>query len=204
MIRFTLARTATMLLGTLLAASLSQAAIVTYSTSGSFDGGGSVKTIGVGADALTLTFAGISFGSVDANPSSFASLGFIDSSSTSSTKQDLSGIDLQITITQHIPGPGGSDILAAVLTGKMSGTSSTGTIDFGGIQAVTIDGIEYATTASSYALVPLSADGRVSIQGLITAQQREVVPEPGTTLLLGSGFALIALVGRKLRCVASV
>jgi hypothetical protein len=191
-----------MLVGTLFAASLAQAATVTYSTSGSFDGGGSTKTIGVGPDALTLTFVGISFGTVDANPSSFASLGFVDSSSTSSTKQSLAGIDVSITITQHVPGPGGSDILSAVLTGQMSGDSSSATINFGGIQSVTIDGVTYANTADFYPLVPLTADGRVSIQGLITAESRDVVPEPGTTLLLGSGFALLALAGRKLRRTA--
>ena len=131
---------------------------------------------------------------------SFASLGFINSSSTSMTNQTLAGVDFELTITQHVPGPGGSDSISAVLTGKMSGFSSAGTIDFGGIFPVTIQGVTYQNTATFYPLVPLSSNsGRVSIQGMITAEQQDVVPEPSTTFLLGSGISLVALLGRKYR-----
>jgi hypothetical protein len=189
-----------MLVATLFASSAAQAVNVTYSTSGSFDGGGSTKTIGSGPSALTLTFVGINMGTIDASPTSFASLGFIDSSSTSMVNQSLAGIDFELTITQHVPAPGGFDTISAVLTGRMSGFSSAATIDFGGIFPVTIQGVTYENTASSYPLVPLSSNnGRVSIQGMITAEQGDVVPEPGTTALLGSGMAAIALLGRKFR-----
>jgi hypothetical protein len=201
MFRFKAGRAAIMLVATLFASSVAQAVNVTYSTSGSFDGGGSTKVIGVGPNALTLTFVGINMGTVDASPMSFASLGFIDSSSTSQSNQSLAGIDFELTITQHIPAPGGFDSITAVLSGVMSGFSSAGIIDFGGIFPVNIQGITYQNTATFYPLVPLSSNnGRVSIQGMITADQRDpVVPEPGTTFLLGSGISVIALLGRKFR-----
>jgi hypothetical protein len=200
MFKFKAGRAAIVLVAMLFASSVAQAVNVTYSTSGSFDGGGSTKVIGVGPNALTLTFVGINMETVDASPTTFASLGFINSSSTSMSNQSLAGIDFELTITQHVPAPGGFDSISAVFTGQMSGFSSAATIDFGGIFPVTIQGVTYQNTASFYPLVPLSSNnGRVSIQGAITADQGDVVPEPSTTFLLGSGFSLIALIGRKYR-----
>ena len=172
----------------LLAGSVAQAAVINYSTSGAFDGGASnVKTVG----SVTVTFLGAT-GPVNANPATFASLGQIVATGAA-VSEDLTGTTLTITVFQTAPGPAGSDVFSTTLTGTISGTSSQATIDFGGTQLAVINGVRYENVFSSYELVPPSAGGVTTIQGLVT------VPEPGTTALFSIGFALIAVVGRKLR-----
>jgi hypothetical protein len=173
----------------LLASTLSQAAIINYTTTGSFDGGSNVKNFG----AATLTFESAS-GPVLASPFTFASLGTIRTAGFT-TLQNLNGTSLVITVTQTLPGPLDTGVFNTTISGNIFSSGSTATIDFGGIQEVVINGVTYRNTQQIYQLVPQStAGGATTLQGSI-----EVVPEPGTTLLLGTGFGVMALFGRKLR-----
>jgi hypothetical protein len=173
----------------LLGSTIAQAAQINYTTTGSFDGGSNVKAFGSG----TLTFESAS-GPVFASPFTFASLGTIRTAGFTGF-EDLSGTTLTITVNQTLPGPANTAAFSTTITGTISGTASTAIIDFAGIQEVTISSVLYKNTQETYQLVPQStASGATTIQGSV-----EVVPEPGTTLLLSTGFAVIALAGRKLR-----
>jgi hypothetical protein len=173
----------------LLGSMIGQAAQIDYTTTGSFDGGSNVKNVGPG----TLTFESAT-GPVFANPFTFASLGTIRTAGFS-TFEDLTGTTLTITVNQTLPGPANTGVFNTILTGTISGTASTAIIDFGGIQELTINGVTYKNTQETYQLVPQStAGGATTLQGSV-----EVVPEPGTTLLLSTGFAVMAAFSRKLR-----
>jgi hypothetical protein len=181
-------RPAIVLVAMLLANSVAQAAIVQYATTGLFDGVSNTKTIGT----VTLTFVGAT-GPADADPWTFGSLGRITTTGAG-TLEDLAGTVLTITVNQAVPGPVDTGIFNATLTGTISGIASSAVVDFGGIQLVQINGIQYRNTQASFELVPQSAGGVTTLQGRI-----DVVPEPGTTLLLGTGFGLIAIIGSKSR-----
>ena len=171
----------------LLGGSAAQAAVINFSTSGAFDNASNVKSIGT----VTLTFVGAT-GPVNANPATFTSLGQIQTTG-SEVEEDLTGTTLTITVLQTSPGPAGTDTFSTTLTGTISGSSSLATIDFGGTQLAVINGIRYENVFSSYQLVPQTAGGTTTLQGLVT------IPEPGTTALLSTGFALLALAGRRRR-----
>jgi hypothetical protein len=173
----------------LLASTMAHAATIDYTTTGSFDGGSNVKVFGTG----TLTFESAT-GPVTANPFTFASLGTIRTAGFTSL-QNLNGTTLAITINHLLPGPADTGVFNTTISGTLSSNGSTAIIDFGSLQEVTINGVTYRNTQQTYQLVPQStAGGATTLQGSI-----EVVPEPGTTLLLSTGFGVLAIFGRKLR-----
>jgi hypothetical protein len=171
----------------LLAGSVAQAAVIQYTTTGQFDGLSNVKTVG----SVTLTFEGAT-GPANASPWTFASLGTI--ATTGTNLEDLTGTTLTITVSQTSPGSPGNALFNTILTGTISGNTSSAVVDFGGIQVVQINNVTYQNTQALYELVPATAGGETTLQGRI-----DVVPEPSTTLLLATGFGMIALAGRRLK-----
>jgi hypothetical protein len=168
-----------------------QASPVNFSTQGSFNGGGNSITFGSGANTLTLLYNGLST-VVDADPTTFSSLGDFKVSVTGSGATITPGTIFNLWVTQD----GSSDSFAAALAGRIRQTSSTGLVTF---SAATLDvgGVTFDLFNNPLPLVPPSTNGGMTtVQASITTSP---VPEPASMLLLGTGVAGIAGALRKRR-----
>ena len=161
---------------------------VTFSTTGSFNGGAfsspNAIVFGGGGNQLSLTFTGMTNSTVNTvGGFTFASLGEIQTATTGTGATITPGTAFAIRVTQSVPS-GGTGDFSATLSGSISGTSSTGQINFT-VTQVQIGTVTYDVANNPLALVPPSTNnGVTSIQGRITT----AVPEPTSMFLLGTGL----------------
>lgn len=171
---------------------------VTYSTLGSelclgaSGCGTNSQTIG----GFSVTFNPIAASLVDPGDTfTFGSFGQIVVScignGLSCASTSLAGLNLYIHINQTSP-TGDSGVLpAGMITGAISGTTSSAVITWPEPNALMLGSIQYSIANPSLALVPPSSNfGITTIQGRIT---ETAVPEPSTFLLFSAGLIGIGL-----------
>jgi hypothetical protein len=176
-----------------LSSALSYGAMITYTTEGAFNGGAASGTANLTLSSGTLTFLGVSSGSVDPGNLSY---GFFASSDISGPATIPAGTTFTLFVTQTTPTSGNSSV-AGTLTGTINSTDSTVSLKFE-TQDINIGGVSYHIDSDpkGVAIVPPNNNGGLtSIQGEVASVA--AIPEPSTYLLLGTGFCLITLISRR-------
>jgi hypothetical protein len=173
----------------LFSAAALRADTVTFSTSGSFNGGGNSITFGAGINTLTINFNGLA-DTVDDNPFSYISLGQFQTSVTGSGASITSGTTFTLDITQLGPTIGNAN-MPGLLSGTITQNQSTGAVVFS-LSTVTIGGEQYSLINNKILLVSPSNTGLTTLQATLSP-----VPEPTSASLMI--FSIALAVGMQFR-----
>jgi len=176
-------------------ASPARAAVVTYTTTGTFSGGDApgTNTYVDAARGINIVFNGITENSVNVPPASTASFGSFDTHLTTATSLQPVSSDFTLLIAQTSPVPGGPLTFVGSLSGQLTINSSQAFIQFSAPLSQSIGETVYkilsadSGTPGRLDLVPPSTNlGVATLQGQITTAGA-AVPEPSALTLLGLG-----------------
>lgn len=166
------------------------APIVNFSTTGTFGASGTdIVTFNSPTGSVTLDFTG-TVNSLDA-PSN-VNFGDIDMTTVGEFNGSAS-TSFTLGIFQTAPSVGNSALLGT-LQGTVAKVNQTDfTLTFP-VNSTTIDGVTYMVQPFYFLVFPTSGTGGgatagvTTLQGLVTAVQQPVIPEPTTMMLLGTGL----------------
>jgi len=184
-------------------ASPAGAAIVTYTTVGTFTGGDAAgtNTYLVAANGISITFNGIVTNSVNVPPASTASFGSFDTSGTTATSLQGVSSGFNLDIFQTTPTVGGPLTFVSSLSGFLSIDNSQATIQFAGPLSLSIGDIAYSIisadggTLGRLDLVPSTTNGGLTtLQGQVSTG---AIPEPSAMALLGMGAVGMLLIRHR-------
>jgi hypothetical protein len=179
-----------------LTTTVAYAAPVSYSTSGDFpSGAGNSITVG----NATITFTGTA---ADVNTPVGNSFGVFTLTIPEGVSAELfDNVEFSLTFDQTVPTVG-SETVPGVVNGSFDFDS--GIVRYiPGAPSVNIGNVTYTFDNPSYVLqVPTGNNGGVTtIQGTISGGQGDVIPEPTTYALLGSGLSALVYLSRRRRAV---
>jgi hypothetical protein len=168
----------------MLVGSSAHAALVSYSTAATFNALPNTITFGTAPNTLTLNFLPTT-STVDANPSTFGSLGELQTVVAGNGATIPAATPFELTITQTVPS-GGQGTLTGTLSGTITQNSSTGSISMT-LSSTNIGGVNYALVNNPLVLVPPSSNN-----GITSIQAEIIIPEP-TSLGLVAGMGMVIL-----------
>lgn len=164
---------------------------VSFSTTGSFNGGANSIVFGAGVNTLTINFNGLA-DTVNDSPFSFINLGQFQTSVTGSGASITSGTTFALAINQLGPVVGSGN-LPGTLSGTISQNQSTGSVTFS-LSSVIIGGEQYSLLNNIIPLVSPSNTGLTTLQATLAPV---AVPEPTSASLVI--FSVALAVGMRFR-----
>jgi hypothetical protein len=162
--------------------SLSFAAKVKYSTTGSVSG------------ASFITYTGVNNVTIPAPPAPPAfvqkAFGTLNIKCTTSSCNSMVGASLTVTIHETLPGNGSGTVTTASLVGVFTSSGGSIGIDWNGPVTITtsVGGMTYQTTYDPVDLFKVCASGTCNVHLMVDVSQQSFVPEPDAALLLRLGM----------------
>jgi hypothetical protein len=177
------------------------AGTITYNTTGSIACNGVVgcstitNGVSITQNSATVTLVyDPNVGTTITSPSNI-NYGAIDSSATSATAVDLTGLLVTLNVNQTVPSVNNGTFGSGSVSGTLTGTSSGASITWLSPTSIFIGPETYTVFTPTVIVAPTSNAGVTTIQGAVADT---AAPEPTTIVLTGAGLCLLGSLRRRL------